>query len=157
MPTTIRVSGVAPTAINWASSVASATLQRPGTTTRSSLAPGSTLQLSALAWHVLYVPVLTAWSAPLVADPGLEVLVDLTPVPLAPASGNTTGNDTGVDATSIASISYRGYWSWTNGSYVVPFSLPASGDYDMAILLQHDVNRSSKASSESTAPKRCLT
>jgi hypothetical protein len=119
-PHTISVRGVAPSIIGYGSSVASCKLQLAGSTVRSPPF-GSPVSLKAVAWHVMYMPVLKSDGKPLVADPQLLASVDL--VNSANASASVTG--------------LRGYWSWTNGSYVIPISVPAAGSYQMTLSLSH--------------------
>lgn len=115
-PLGYMVRGVDPGAVRYDLSVANATAQLDGSLPS---APRPRLPsvgpIPANAWHVAHVPVVRAAAAlgPFVGDPWLNASLTIFTM-------NATG---AVNLTS--SRAFIGFWSWSNGTYVVPFKLTA--------------------------------
>jgi hypothetical protein len=115
----INITATLPSAVDAAGSLAATTLARDGDASRYGLA--GPVPLLASSWHLLFVPVLRAGGGGgFFADPGLAVRLQL--------SAATSSNGTAPGNTTTA-LMFSGIWSSSNGSYVVPFKLPANGSY----------------------------
>lgn len=123
----LAVRGMAPQAVDWQASVAAAELQVAGATARTPLLGSTPLSVIAHAVHALYLPVIsTASGARVVADPLLSATASATLIDAA--TGTALGGPIALPPAT---------WSWTNGSYVLPLSLPSSGTYLLSLTLEH--------------------
>jgi hypothetical protein len=117
-PLALPAAGVLPEAVNLTASIAAAAVRPDGADAAAPWLPFTAAgPLAAEAWHQVHVPVLRArpgaWAGRFVADPGLSVSLQLTPV---------VPNGT---LLAVAARVYPGNWSWSGGDYVVPLKLPA--------------------------------
>lgn len=122
----LNISTELPSAIDPVATANGAQIQAAGDTLRSMWnATTAPLVVSAGVWHLLYLPVIRVGGGVFYRDPGLYVQLTLG------ASSITAINSTST------SLKFSGYWSTSNGSYVVAFRLPASGVWVGLVDLKH--------------------
>lgn len=140
---------VQPSSVDAAASANKTLLQLEGDLTRSSWsASGPAVVVPAGGWHLIYLPVARVGGGLFYLDPGLyaqlvlngtnttSVTINAT-LPLITNSTNTTNTTTSSNVTKVVSntttvvtsmpLLFRGYWSSSNGSYVVAFKIPSAG------------------------------
>ncbi len=125
-PVNATVRGVSPYSVNYTASITSSTMLLSNGT-RQPLLGAASASVPTRAWRMLFLPVIlnAGPSRPsggaVVANPWLNATVTAAP--------KLTNGSTGP-----ATLFY-GYWSWTNGSYVIPYMLPTAGNWSMSMRL----------------------
>lgn len=124
---TVNITSMLPSAVNVTKSLGRAMIQRDGEATRSLLpTANSPVALPAYSWHRLIVPVYAVGRVGLTyADPRLGAQLTVV-VPAAATTANSSNTTTSPAPTE--QLTFAGYWSSSNGSYVVPFKLPVLGN-----------------------------
>lgn len=134
----LNISAVLPSAVNVTACLKATSIQRDGELTRTTWDPaGAPLGLLAYSWHLLYVPVLLFnRTGPMFADPKLAARLNITgPVVAAAAAANSTNTTAAAVQVTAPSRVFSGYWSSSNGSYVIPFKLPDIGTFSGSVDL----------------------
>jgi hypothetical protein len=132
---TLRVNSTLPSALDTAAMFKAVALQRDGQTNRSNVtATGAAAPVSASSWHLLYLPVVRFGGRAFRVHPGLSVQLVLAPTlsNLTSNATNATANATAPSSNATAvgqQFTFQGFWSSSNGSFVVPFKLPNNLTY----------------------------
>jgi hypothetical protein len=144
--TQLNATSMLPSVVDVDASFRAAALQRDGVTARTGVAAAAQpLSVSAGPWHMLYLPVAVLGRAGrLYADPklGARMLVTTAVTSVAAASNSTSSNSSSTAAGQQQQLAFTGYWSSGNGSYVMPFRLPAVGAYRADVQLLAGGNNS---------------
>lgn len=130
----LNITSALPSAVNTSRSLAAAAVRRGGEVARTPWVTTSPLPLAAYAWHLLHVPVyLNGWAGITYADPklGAQLVVAMPVTTTTPANNNTNATTT----TTTQQVVFSGYWSSSNGSYLVPFKLTALGNITGTVYL----------------------
>lgn len=130
----LNITSALPSAVNTSRSLAAAAVRRGGEVARTPWVTTSPLPLAAYAWHLLHVPVyLNGRSGITYADPklGAQLVVAMPVTTTTPANNNTNATTT----TTTQQVVFSGYWSSSNGSYLVPFKLTALGNITGTVYL----------------------
>lgn len=132
---TVNITSLLPTAVDVNRSLSAAAVQRDGSSGRITWGSSPTALL-AHSWHLLYVPVYAAGrSTAMFPDPKLGArLVASASVTAAPPVSNSSSNASAVTM-PYQVFTFGGYWSSSNGSYVIPFKLPVLGDVSGVVQL----------------------
>jgi hypothetical protein len=116
--------------------LASASVQRDGSTMReywSTGGPALAQVLTAHSWHLLYLPfVINGRFGSTYADPKLGARMVLS-MPVTYITTNSSNATIVTETTEQAA--FDGFWSSSNGSYVVPFKLSALGNISGVVHL----------------------
>lgn len=141
-----NITSVLPTAVNTSRSLAAATVSRSGDPVRSTWSASDRLALSAHAWHLLHIPVfINGRVAGTFAEPKLGARLIVTVPVIAAVPATNTTNATVISTTQ--QVIFGGYWSSSNGSYVVPFKLSALGNSSgMLHLLSNETTNTTMVS-----------
>eukprot|EP00879_Flechtneria_rotunda_P033538 GHRR01037155.1.p1 GENE.GHRR01037155.1~~GHRR01037155.1.p1 ORF type:complete len:461 (+),score=119.60 GHRR01037155.1:1820-3202(+) len=119
----LNVTTVLPSVIDAAATANNAMVQQYGEITRRAWnASGAALPVSDDAWHLMYLPVIRVGGSPLYSNPQLAARLVLTP------NGTTE------------QMVFNGYWSSSNGSYLMPFKLPDNITYIGQVELRQSSN-----------------
>jgi hypothetical protein len=133
----LNITSVLPSAVNVSRSLAAAAVRRGGEVARTAWTQAFPLPLAAYAWHLLHVPVYRNGRTGITyADPKLGAqLVVAMPVTTTTPATNTTNATTTTTTTTTQQVVFSGYWSSSNGSYLVPFRLTALGNISGMVYL----------------------
>jgi hypothetical protein len=143
----LRVNSTLPAALDTSAMFRAVMLQRDGSAAKSNLSAAPAGNLSAVpavpvlasSWHMLYLPVIRVGGRIFRAHPGLSAQLVLTPritnstsnaTNLVNGTGNATATAASSNATAVGqTLTFQGFWSSSNGSFVVPFKLPNNLTY----------------------------
>jgi len=130
----LNITTMLPEAVDSSRSMASAAVQRDGEVARNTWSTSSPpMALTAHSWHLLFVPVFAAGRPVAVfRDPQLGARLTVA-VPVTATAPTNASNATGSAATEQQV--FPGYWSSSNGSYVIPFKLPVLGNVSGIVTL----------------------
>jgi hypothetical protein len=136
----LRINSTLPSALDTTAMFRAVTLQRDGQASRSSwtAAAGAAVPVLASSWHMLYLPVIRVGGRVFRAHPGLSVQLVLTPaVENSTSNASSVANGTANATTQASSntsavgqpLTFQGFWSSSNGSFVLSFKLPNNVTY----------------------------
>lgn len=132
----LNITTMLPEAVDSSRSMTSAAVQRDGEVARNTWSTSSPpMALTAHSWHLLFVPVFAAgWPVAVFRDPQLGARLNVA-VPVAATAPTNASNATSSAATVTEQQVFPGYWSSSNGSYVIPFKLPVLGNISGTVTL----------------------
>jgi hypothetical protein len=138
----LHINTTLPSALDTTALFRAVMLQRDGQATRSNLTAvpaGTAVPVLASSWHMLYLPVIRIGGKIFRAHPGLSAQLVLTPhvtnstsnaTYLANGTTNATTTAASSNTTAVGQpLTFQGFWSSNNGSFVVPFKLPNNVTY----------------------------